>query len=68
MKNLLVRFLREEDGDVVQTVIIIAVFAALALLFGNTIKTFVNDLITRIKATGADANDLVDEINPKKPA
>ncbi len=66
MKELLVRFIREEEGDVVQNVIIIAIFAALALVFGRTIKDFVNGLIEKIKTTGADAGSEVDDILAEK--
>lgn len=62
MKDLMVRFMREEDGDVVQNVIIIAIFAALALLFGNTIVDFVKGLIERITKTGADTGSTIDGI------
>lgn len=62
MKELLVRFIREEEGDVVQNVIIIAIFAALALVFGRTIKDFVNGLIEKIKTTGANAGSEVENI------
>ena len=66
MKKLLVRFIQEEEGDVVQNVIIIAIFAALALVFGRTIKDFVNGLIEKIKTTGADAGSEVDDILAEK--
>ncbi len=62
MQDLLKRFIQEEDGDVVQNVIIIAIFAALALMFGNTIKKFVVDLINKIASTGEGANQTVGEI------
>lgn len=55
MQDLLKRFIQEEDGDVVQTVIIIAVFAALALVFGNSIKGFVMDLVNDIGKTFKEA-------------
>ena len=55
MKDLMVRFIKEEDGDVVQNVIIIAILAALALLFGNTIMDFVKRLIGIIDETGEGA-------------
>lgn len=55
MKEFLTRFIQEEDGDVVQNVIIIAIFAALALLFGKTIKEFVMKLIDVIKGSGESA-------------
>lgn len=62
MKDLLVRFIKEEDGDVVQNVIIIAIFAALALFFGNTIKNFVMSLIEKISKTGQEAEKSVGDI------
>lgn len=62
MKDLLVRFIKEEDGDVVQNVIIIAIFAALALFFGNTIKNFVMSLIDKISQTGQEAEKSVGDI------
>lgn len=62
MKDLLVRFIKEEDGDVVQNVIIIAIFAALALFFGNTIKNFVMSLIEKISKTGQEAEKSVGAI------
>lgn len=48
MKELLVRFIREEEGDVVQNVIIIAIFAALALTFGQQITGYVQGIINKI--------------------
>lgn len=48
MQDLLRRFIQEEDGDVVQNVIIVAVFAALALLFSNTIRDLVTGLLAKI--------------------
>lgn len=62
MKELLVCFIREEDGDVVQNVIIIAIMAALALLFGGTIRDFVTTLIDNISSSGTGAADLANEI------
>ena len=62
MKEQVIRFFKEEDGDVVQNVIIIAIFAALALLFGNTIKDFVEGLIESISSTGEEAKNVVSEI------
>ena len=59
MKDLLVRFMREEEGDTVQTVIIIAVMAALALVFGKTIKSFVGNIIEQIRETGEEAGSLI---------
>lgn len=66
MKELLVRFIREEEGDVVQNVIIIAIFAALALVFGNTIKNFVEDLMKKISTAGQGAEDAVTETMKNK--
>lgn len=63
MKEIMMRFLQEEDGDVVQTVIMIAIFAALALLFGNTIIDFVQGLIERISETGEGANTALDGLS-----
>lgn len=62
MKEQVIRFFKEEDGDVVQNVIIIAIFAALALLFSNTIKDFVEGLIESISSTGEEAKNVVSEI------
>lgn len=62
MKEQVIRFFKEEDGDVVQNVIIIAIFAALALLFGNTIKDFVEGLIKSISGTGEKAKQLAEDV------
>lgn len=64
MKDLLVRFIKEEDGDVVQNVIIIAIFAALALFFGNSIKEFVMKLIENIGRASDETEKTVSELLP----
>lgn len=47
--NELKTFWNEEDGmGTVELVIIIAVLVAIALIFGNTIKTFVTDNLDKI--------------------
>jgi hypothetical protein len=48
MQDLLRRFIQEEDGDVVQNVIIVAIFAALALMFGNTIVDYVKKILGKL--------------------
>lgn len=65
MQDLLKRFIQEEDGDVVQNVIIIAIFAALALMFGNTIKEFVVNLVNKIASIGGNAENTVGGIPEK---
>lgn len=62
MKDLMVRFINEEDGDVVQNVIIIAIFAALALLFGRTVVEFVQGLISKMQEAGSGAESEIDNL------
>ncbi len=68
MQDLLRRFIQEEDGDVVQNVIIVAIFAALALLFGNTIKSFVENLLKNLRSSEEKASSLVSEIQTSSVA
>lgn len=62
MKEFLTRFIQEEDGNVVQTVIIIAIFAALALLLGKTIREFVEGFLADLGKTGKETSSLTEQI------
>ena len=42
MKNLLSKFVKEENGDVVQWIIVMAVAATVFLLLGPKIKTWMD--------------------------
>lgn len=49
MINFIKGFLKEEDGmGTVEIILIIAVLVAIALLFRNTIMSFVNGIISKI--------------------
>ncbi len=58
--NILKRFLKEEDGlGTVEMVLLVAILVALALIFGRTIKIWVQDILSKV--TG-NANQAVYEI------
>ena len=46
--TLFKRFLAEEDGDAVQTAIIVAIFAGIAILFGEAMMDFVQGIIANL--------------------
>lgn len=68
MKNLLMGFIRDEDGlGTVEIVVIIAVLVGLALIFRKALYEFVNQILDKIfKNSGEVVNDAGGDVKSRE--